>query len=227
VVAGAGIGPRPHLLGVGALIIVVGVLATRALLPADADVRTTGPAFARPSRGLAALGAIAFCALLAEGAMGDWSALYLHGSLGTSAGLAAAGYAAFSLAMAGGRMVGDRLASRIGPTQLLRLGGAVVALGLGAGLVAGDVPAALLGFACTGAGLSAVFPIALSLAGRRATAAGPAIAAVSSLGYLGFLAGPPLIGFVAGASSLRLALAAVVLLGGLIAVLPSTLAEGR
>ncbi|HET7036002.1 MAG TPA: MFS transporter [Thermomicrobiaceae bacterium] len=224
-VAALGIGPAAHLVTLGVVLALVGLVATRRLLPARTEVRASGPAFARPSRALAALGVIALCALLCEGAMGDWSALYLDGTLGTGAGLAAAGYAAFSLAMAGGRLVGDRLSLRLGPPRLLRLAGLLVLAGLGAGLLLGDVPAALVGFAATGAGLSAVFPITVSLAGggRGEANPGPAIAAVSTTGYLGFLAGPPLIGLLAGQSSLRLALGVVPLLGGVISLLGGTL----
>ncbi|HEU5423540.1 MAG TPA: MFS transporter [Nitrolancea sp.] len=225
-VAALGISPAAHLTALGVVLALVGLLATRSLLPARSEVRAAGPAFARPSRALAALGLIALCALLCEGAMGDWSALYLDGTLGTGAGLAAAGYAAFSLAMAAGRLVGDRLTLRLGPPRLLRLAGLLVLFGLGGGLLLRDVPAALVGFAATGAGLSAVFPVTVSLAGRGEANPGPAIAAVSTTGYLGFLAGPPLIGLLAGHSSLRLALGVVPLLGGVISLLGGTV-RGR
>ena len=96
------------------------------------------------------LGAAGLCALLAEGAAADWSAVYLQDSLGTSAGFAAAGFAAFSLAMAAGRMFGDRLAARFGPVRLVRCGGLVAAVGLAGGLLSGQPAVAVAGFAVLG-----------------------------------------------------------------------------
>ena len=222
-VAYLGVGVLPHFLVVFVLATLAAVPAYRALLPSDADAAEGGaPAFARPPRALFGLGVISFCVLLGEGAMSDWSAVYLDDSLRTGPGFAAAGYAAFSLAMALGRLFGDRLTERFGPTRLVRLCGAVAALGLGAALAVGDPVFALVGFACAGAGFSVVFPLALSAAGgTEAVAPGPALAAVSTAAYTGFLVGPPTIGFVAELAGLGTALylvvglsTAVFLLGG-------------
>lgn len=221
-VASRGIGVEPNLLGVAALTAVPIFFAYRALLPADADAGKSddAPAFARPTRALIGLGIISFCVLLGEGAMADWSAVYLKGPLATGAGFAATGYAAFSLAMAFGRMFGDRLTQRLGPASLVRCGGALAAVGLGLALAVGQPYVALLGFACAGAGFSIVFPTSLSAAGRtKGMAAGPAIAAVSTTGYFGFLIGPPLIGFVAEPLGLGGALYIVVLLSSAIVLL--------
>jgi len=219
-VASAGVGPLPHLAAVAALCATAAVVAYRALLPASADAADGGaPAFARPTRALLGLGVISFCVLLGEGAMSDWSAVYLDGTLETGPGFAAAGYAAFSLAMAFGRLFGDGLAERLGPVRLVRACGALAAVGLGAALFVGQPVFALIGFACAGAGFSVVFPAALSAAGRtEGMAAGPALAAVSTAGYTGFLVGPPTIGFLAewiglgGALFVVVALSAAVVL---------------
>ena len=222
-VASLGVGIVPHLLGVAVLTAVATLPAYRALLPASTDVAGEGPAFARPTRTLAGLGAIAFCVLLGEGAMADWSAVYLSGPLGTGPGFAAAGYTAFSLTMATGRLIGDRLVQRLGAVTLVRSGGALAALGLGLSLTVGQPAVALAGFACAGAGFSIVFPVALSAAGRaKGAAPGPAIAAVSTAGYSGFLVGPPAIGFLAEAVGLGGALYVVVLLSATIALLSRT-----
>ena len=197
-VASAGVEPLPHLAAAAALCAAAGAVAYQALLPASADAADEGaPAFARPTPALLGLGVISFCVLLGEGAMSDWSAVYLDGTLGTGPGFAAAGYAAFSLAMAFGRLFGDGLAEHIGPVRLVQACGALAAVGLGVVLLVGQPTFALLGFACAGAGFSVVFPAALSAAGRtEGMAAGPALAAVSTAGYTGFLVGPPSIGFV-------------------------------
>jgi fucose permease len=205
-------------------VILATVPAYLALLPSDADAAEGGaPAFARPTRALLGLGVISFCVLLGEGAMSDWSAVYLDNSLETGPGFAAAGYAAFSLAMALGRLFGDGLTERFGPTRLVRLCGAVAAVGLGAALAVGNPALALVGFACAGAGFSVVFPLALSAAGGTDdVATGPALAAVSTAGYTGFLIGPPAIGFVAEVAGLGTALYLVVGLSTAVFLLSGT-----
>jgi len=165
-------------------------------------------------RPLLPLGVIAFCILLGEGAMADWTAVYL--TQFTGQGTAAMGYAVFSLAMAGGRFSGDWLRVRLGSVRLVRLGSALAAVGLGLGLAFGHAISAVLGFACAGAGFAAIFPITLSAAGRKAAYRPEAgVATVAALGYVGLLAGPPAIGFLSRLISLRVAL-------GLVAVLSLT-----
>ncbi len=227
-VASHGVGVTPHFLGVAVTIALGVIVARRTMLPAEVDAGGSdgGPAFARPTRALLGLGMISFCALLGEGAVGDWSAVYLKSSLGTGPGFAATGYAAFSLMMVAGRITGDRLTGYFGPARLVRLGGAVAAVGLGLSLTVGHPLVALAGFASAGAGFSIVFPLALSAAGRtKGTAPGPALAAVSTLGYTGFLAGPPIIGFLAQLLDLGAALYVVVLLSA--AIVPLAGAVGR
>jgi len=229
IVASAGIGLLPHFAAVAALTVVATIFAYRALLPASADAGQgdDGPAFARPTRALLGLGIIAFCVLLGEGAMADWSAVYLEGTLETGAGFAAAGYAAFSLAMAVGRLTGDRLTERIGAARLVRAGAAVSAVGLGLSLFVAEPVFALAGFAAAGAGFSIIFPAALSAAGHSdEMAAGPALAAVSSAGYFGFLVGPPSIGFVAEVAGLGTALYIVVALSAAIVLLAGAVRGG-
>ena len=219
--AGAGLGaiaaalaiePRANF-GVAALVLVVVGLATgRRLLPPEADDPRPSPIFVRPPRVLLVLGAAAFFTLLAEGAAADWSAVYLSDSVGATAAVAALAYTGFALAMATSRSVGDRLNTRFGPVALARGGGLVAASGLTLALLTGWVPTALLGFAAMGAGIGVVVPVLFRAAGSTpAISAGAGIAAVSTIGWLGFLSGPPAIGFVAGAVGLRAALVLVVL----------------
>ncbi|GIW05044.1 MAG: MFS transporter [Thermomicrobiales bacterium] len=204
-----GTGTVTHLTGAALALGLGALIAVRWLLPTEPEAGR-GPAFARPTRSLLWLGIIAFCVLLGEGAMADWSAVYLRNTLETSAGLAAAGYAVFSGAMALGRLTGDRLTARLGPERLIRFGGLVVAIGLGLAVVIAHPASALIGFASVGVGLSCLFPVLLSAAARTGNVAtGPALAAVTAVGYTGFLAGPPLIGFVAEGITLRWALGLV------------------
>ena len=221
-----GVGLVPHLCAVAALSALAFAAASRALLPAGTDMGEDGeePAFVRPNKALAGLGFIAFCVLLGEGAMADWSAVYLGGTLGTGPGLAAAGYAVFSLTMAAGRLCGDRLAKKARPAGLVRVGAALAAAGLGLSLAVGHPILALLGFACAGAGFSVVFPNVLSAAGRTVEMpAGTAIAAVSTAGYFGFLVGPSAIGVVAELTGLGTALYIVVGLSAIVALMAGTL----
>jgi len=217
--AATGVQPFPHLLGVAIVLAIAAALIARHLLPVVA-APSDAPIFARPTRALLGLGAVAFCSALGEGAMADWSAVYLHTSLHTGAGFAAAGFAGFSLMMTAGRLGGDYLTRRFGPAFMVRLGGALAATGLGLALIIGSPIPTVAGFACVGAGLSLVVPLVFSAAGRApGVSAAAALAAVATMGYTGFLVGPPAIGFAAQAVSLRGALGIVVALAVVIAIL--------
>jgi MFS family permease len=204
VVAAAGVGVDAHLIGAALFGLVVGGLATRPLLEGDAGGRRA-PAFARPSRALAAVSALAFCALLAEGAMNDWCAVFLADETGASDAYAALGLTVFSAAMGTGRLVADPLTERFGAVTLARAGGALAALGVGFALASARPGPALAGLLLAGLGLAAIFPLAL-----RAAGSAPNVAAVSTLGYVAFLAGPTLIGGASELVGLRSALLLVV-----------------
>ena len=151
--AAAAIGPATHLPLVGALV-AVAALAVFGQLPQD-TVAARGPVFAKPTRALAALGAAAFCVLVAEGSVGDWSAIYLRDGTGAAAATAAAALTVFSLAMGVGRLSGDGLAERFGPDVVLRAGGLAAAAALAAGLLAATPLAGIAGFAVMGLALGA------------------------------------------------------------------------
>lgn len=217
--AGVGVALLPHLAGVAVTGLVVAAVAGRFLLPTDADAAPEGPMFAVPSGALLLVGLFAFCVALSEGAVADWAAIYLDRDLGTGQGAAAAGLAVFSLMMGLGRLAGDRLTRAVGPVRLARGGGALAAAGMATALITDSPAVALVGFAGAGLGLSGLFPVALRAAAQRGPAAGPAVAAVSSLGYLGFLAGPPSIGGLSELAGLRSALILLVALTLLAAAL--------
>ncbi|HWE63554.1 MAG TPA: MFS transporter [Chloroflexota bacterium] len=218
--AAAGIAPVPHVLGATIILGALLLAATRSFLPRAEDASAHGPAFARLTPPLIWLGIVGFGALMAEGSIGDWSALYLRRILGASPGLAAAGYATFTLTMTIGRLTGDRLTAYLGPVRLVRLGGALLAVGLGGALLLDHIAATLAGFALIGFALANIVPILFSAAGRTPhLAPGPAIAAVSTASFVGFLVGPPVIGVTADHVTLRGGLAIVAGLGILIAIL--------
>jgi MFS family permease len=155
----------------------------------------------RTGRVVGLFGLIALCAAYDEGAIGDWGALHLRQDLGAGAGLAATGYAAFALAEASGRLSGTWLLERLGRTRVLVLGGLTACAGMLLASLAPDVGLALAGFAVTGLGLANLFPAAMTRAGLLAGSSGIALAA--TLGYTGFLLGPPAIGFLASKFGLR------------------------
>lgn len=156
---------------------------------------------------LLVLSLLALCSLLGEGAADGWSAVYLRDNLGTSAGFAAMGFAAFALTMAFGRLIGDRLAGRFGSAALLRAGGLLAAAGMATVLLTGSPAGAIVGFAVYGAGLSCTFPQMLAVAGSiRPDRPASAIGRVAGMGYVGLLSGPVMIGGLASAAGLTAAL---------------------
>jgi len=220
--AGAGIGGLSAWLGLGLLptfaatavvLIAGGLLAGPRMVIPPAPPRAESPQDApRRSPGQISvviwiLGLLALCGQVGEGSAGDWSAVYLHADLGTSAGLAVAGLAAFSVTMAAGRMAGDRLAARFGPVRLVRVSGLVAGLGLAAGLLIGTPAAAVAGFALLGAGLAGIFPQIVSSAVRLdPSRAGRNIGRIAAVAYSGLLGGPVVIGAAASGVGLRDAL---------------------
>jgi hypothetical protein len=211
ILAALGVPSETRMLGAACLFAIGVAVASRWLLPAAGETTTTGPRFARLSGPLVALAVVGFSAFVAEGAMGDWSAVYLRNSLGAGPALASAGFAAFACTMAAMRMTGDRLVQYAGPVLVVRSGGIIAGIGLGVALLVGHPLAAIIGCGLVGCGMANVVPVMLSAAGRASSlAAGPAIAAVSTGSYFGSLAGPPVVGFAANVVTLPYALGLVV-----------------
>jgi MFS family permease len=212
-IAWLSIGPLLHFILAAVLFSLVILLFSSHLLRVKAEPNKSESFFRLPPKVVWPLGAIAFCAAIGEGAMADWSAVYLNQSLNTTAALAALGFAAFSLTMTIGRLLGDRLAATFGPVTLVRIGGLLSAVGLFAAIFTTQPLVVLAGFAAVGAGLANVIPLAFSAAGKfQQLPAGVGIAGVAAIGYAGFLAGPPLIGLVAEITSLRTGLLIVAVL---------------
>jgi len=175
------------------------------------DATDAAAAPVRPRRGTRSLvllfGVIAMCTAYGEGALADWAALHLRSDLHTSAGLAAAGYASFSLAMLAGWLSGTWTLARLGRTRVLAAGGLTAAGGMLLAALAPVLALAVIGFVLVGLGLANVFPAAIGEAGALAGSQGVAVA--STIGYTGFLAGPPIIGFLADSFSLPIALTTI------------------
>lgn len=223
-----GVEPLTHVLIVCATMALLAMFSLRWLLPPSVDSMSDAPAIALPTGPMMWLGLLAFFGLVGEGAMADWTAVYLRDELDTDAGFAASGFAAFSLAMAIGRFSGDALRTRFHSVALVRWSAILAAVGLGISLVLAHPVAALVGFACVGLGLSNIVPVLFSAAGRvPGVASGTGIAAVATAGYFGFLAGPPLIGYVSEASNLTIGLVVVVVFAALIALMARVIHDER
>ena len=208
----AGVAPSAQLAGSALALAPVLLLAAPRLSSHRSDSDDAPAPIAWPRGVLLWMGLLTALCMVAEGSMYDWSALYVHQELKTDAATGALGLAAFSAAMAIGRLFGDRVRERLAPVTLLRLSGALAAIGMALALTVGAPWAALLGFMLVGLGLANVVPVLFAAAAQvSGVAAAHGVAAVSSVGYLGFMVGPPLIGALARWSSLSAALWAVVL----------------
>lgn len=216
---------RVPLLAHGLLVVgattLAGAVAGRLLLPDLPDPQMAdargGRSPARLSPAVLLLGALCFLGMLSEGANYDWAALYFRDVLGLAGGNSGIGYAAFVIAMTLGRWFGDAARARLGDERTVRAGALLTAAGLGLALLVRDPLPATLGFALSGLGLSNVVPVLYGTAGHAL--AGRGIAQVATIGYAGFLLGPPAIGFVAEhvglPAALGLALAGAVLVAAL------------
>ena len=209
-----------QLAGLGLGLAGLSVLAARWMLVTHTELGSEGPKahFAWPSGTLLLIGLLAFAGMSAEGVMYDWCVLYLKQVVKLPQDQAAIGYAAFSAAMAITRFSSDALRSRYRERSLLRIGGGTSAMAMLAVLLSASPWVSMVGFALVGAGLAMVVPILFNAATRvPGTTRAAAIASVSSIGYSGFLVGPPLVGSIAQGVSLSAALGLVVLASGLLA----------
>ncbi|TFV89175.1 MFS transporter [Blastococcus sp. CT_GayMR16] len=229
--AGLGVPLEVHLAVVGVVFGVPALLGPRALLAGPDDADRDGPegdaadpgsgrpAASRPVRraafgAMAALGVLAICGAFVEDAGASWSALYLRDELAAGAALAGLGFVALQAAMTLGRLTGDRAVDRFGQRRVVRAGGALTAAGMGLALAVPSIPVTLLGFALAGLGVATLVPAVYHAADELpGLPRGLGLAVVNWLLRIGFLVSPPLIGFVADATSLRVALLTVVVAG--------------
>jgi predicted MFS family arabinose efflux permease len=215
-----GILPAGHFAVVGGVAGLAAIIFYFFLVPDAAISGEAQKVFALPRGELLLLGLICFCVAMSEGAMADWSSLYYRQVVNAVHTASTAGYTAFALCMTVGRFAGDRLLLLLTHAQLLKLNGLFILSGIALALVFPVKVAVILGFAMVGLGVSCVFPIVYMLAARnRSMSPSASLAAVSSVGFTGFLLGPPIIGFVAEETGLRLSLWIVAVLGLFIAVL--------
>lgn len=204
--------PFKHFSMIMALVIITVIFTTRYLKndkPASA-----GPVFVMPDNSLIKLGVIAFCSMICEGAMFDWSVIYFKKVVLAQNAAMGAGYTGFMLTMATGRFIADKFAHRFGLKRTLQVSGLLTATGLLTAVAFPYLYTAIFGFMLVGFGVSSVVPLVYSAAGKSKTMSpGVALAAVSTIGFMGFLFGPPVIGFVAGIATLRASFTLIALMG--------------
>lgn len=197
------------------------LITQRYLLTTNAG-KSNQPIFAKPDAAILKLGLIAFGSLVCEGTMFDWSGVYFQKVVAVPKELTTLGYAAFMSTMAGGRFIGDWLTGKLGIKRMLQCSGLVITTGLLTAVLFPYMVPSVIGFLLVGIGVSSVVPLVYGAAGRSKTMSpGVALAAVSTIGFLGFLLGPPVIGFIAQISSLRWSFALIACFGLATAILAS------
>lgn len=215
------VSPYLHFWIIAGIIVITIFIARRHLLPGTV-ISETKPFFTKPDKALMQLGVIGFCNLACEGAMFDWSGVYFQKVVHAPSSLITLGYIAFMFTMAGGRFIGDRLVRRVGQKRMLEVSGILIALGLTIAIAFPYILTSTIGFLIVGFGVSSVVPTVYSAAGRN-TKVSPsiAIASVSSISFLGFLMGPPLLGYIAEIANLRYSYALVAVFGLATSILAS------
>ncbi|MGA9594736.1 MAG: MFS transporter [Acidimicrobiia bacterium] len=218
------LGIRPSVQAV--MLAVLVTVAVQPSLPASVSsaIDTTRHVRRRTARGISVLGLIAFAAMLGEGAVLDWSGTLIHDELGARTSVAALGFGVFSVAMAVGRLAGDRFSLRLGAERLLGFGAVLAAIGLGAGLVVGQPVSVIVGLAFMGLGYANIIPVVFTAAAARGSTPAGGIGATAIFGHAGFLVGPPLIGAVAAMSSISVALGLIAIITLLISANASAVA---
>ncbi len=217
---GLGSTPAINLVCISALILLIDLLYWSHLMR-DASSREGegGKRFRLPGKALLYVAILTFIALFSEGVLQDWAAVYMRQVVAVPVSVAAIGYAAYSTAMALGRFLGDRVVANFGERFVMRLSGALIIFGLAAALLVPSPVFAIAGFAVAGLGNSNLVPILFSAAGRDPVLGpGPGIAAVTTLGFCGFLVGPAVIGLMSKFFGLPVALSLVAVLGLITAV---------
>ena len=203
----AGIGVPLHFAAASLALGAIGLCLAAVPWASSRDTAHKASLFAFPKGALVFVGLIAFASAMGEGAVADWGAVFLNGTIGTSEAQATLGYSAFSIAIFAMRLAADHLIRRFGPSKTARASGVVACIGVLTVVAAQSLGIALLGFGLMGLGYAVLFPLAFSRAAADPfTSPGRAIASVATLGYGGLLLGPPVIGFIAQYASLRLAL---------------------
>jgi len=218
-----GAGPATQLGVEAAVAVAVAVAAGRQI--GVGDTRAASKVFALPERRLLALSLIALLAVFAEGSVTDWSALYLSSEIGAAPGGAAIGFSGYAMMMVVGRLVGDQVVRRIGRTRTIAYGAALLFAGVLFAIGPATQISAVIGFCVVGLGVANMVPAAFSASAAAASSPSMGIAMSATMAYAALLIGPPIIGAIATASSLRVAFATLLVAAAAVGTL--TLTVGR
>ncbi|HVW14951.1 MAG TPA: MFS transporter [Mucilaginibacter sp.] len=224
-----------HLLSVGILMSVLAIIALPNTLYQKPEPRKEEPTFSFRKRililqdkDLFKFAMICFATMACENVMYDWSGIYVREAVHANEKIVTTGLLVFMISVAAGRFIGDRITGRLGIRRLLVNSSVLIVAGFTIAILLPHVVTALIGFSLVGFGVSCIVPLVYSMAGKSKTLSeGPAIAAVSSVGYLGFLFVPPFVGFVAQAVNLQLAFSIIALFGFLILWMTTKINEGK
>lgn len=214
------LGIIPHFLVIAATVLLFLFLSYPHLIKERNNEGSKKLVFKKPDHHLFILGSIAFCGLLCEGCMFDWSGVYFKQVIKAEEGMVAVGYMSFMGMMAFGRLISDRFTNRFGSGTIIQVSGALIFIGLLTAVIFPYLITGIIGFFLVGAGTSSVIPLTYSAVGsNQKFSPGIALALVSTIGYFGFLLGPPLIGFIADLLSLRASFTLVAITGLSISVI--------
>ncbi|MFZ9743579.1 MAG: MFS transporter [Chitinophagaceae bacterium] len=217
-----------HFTIVSMIAVVIIIAGSFFLIPDEGVDDASAKVFVLPNKKLILLGVICFCVAMSEGAMADWSSLYYRQVIHELNSISTTGYTAFAMCMAAGRLMGDKLVQSFKHSTVLKMNGMLIVLGMLLSLSFSFPSTVMMGFALVGFGVSSVIPIVYMLAAKtKDMAPSVALAAVSSVGFTGFLVGPPAIGFIAHEIGLRSALVVVVMLGIMITLLSSRVKQSN
>lgn len=213
--------PFQHYWIINGITLLLALVFVGSTLPRDAKTDQSKPKlFVKPDKAILILGVLAFSCMICEGTMFDWTGVYFDKIIKTPKELTQLGFVAFMSTMAGGRLIADFLITRLGARRMILISGCMIFTGISILVAFPYVIPSIAGLLIAGFGVSSVVPLAYGLAGQsRTMPAGQALAAVSSLGFLGFLIAPPMIGFVSQGYSLRLAFGLIALMGLAVAFL--------
>jgi MFS family permease len=220
--------PAWHLLGVSLLLSALTLYYYKDALDQRPDHSAKRSIFSLPPKSMLVFSLICFTSMACENTMYDWSGIYIRQVLHGSKAVATIAFVVYMVAMTSGRLLGDRMADRFGIRRVLAASGILISAGFAVTVLSPYIPLTLVGYLLTGFGVSCVVPFVFSLAGKIPMSnPGAALASISSLGYLGFLIVPPLIGYVAQATSLRISFAIIAVMGLLMIRLSTRVNQGQ
>jgi len=215
--------PLHHFMIIAVLVLIIILFANKFLIRAKEKIRSEKQKFfSKPDSALIWLGVIGFCCMASEGVMFDWSGVYFKEIIKAPGALVIVGYTSFMIMMASGRFLADFMIRKFGRKKILQISGVLMSTGLFIAVIFPYIIPSTIAFMMVGLGVASVVPTIYSVAGKNPNVpAGEALTIVSSVSFLGFLMGPPVIGYIAEVSSLRVSFGIIGIFGFIIAFMVS------